>query len=142
MTTTHPFARKKRSPGPLQGTPLSDTVPADELRRLDQVGTMVTLKETRSVIQQSGLGRQCLVVIDGTMRVERDGAHVADLGAGDLAGEVGILTGRPCNATVVAESGTSVYAMNRRELATLLAACPALNAQVWRTALDRIPAAR
>ena len=133
------ITKRSRTPGPLYDSTLGDRLPEPELRRLDRMATIVTLKRPSHVIRRSEHGRQCLVVIDGLLRVERDGHHVADLRAGDVAGEISVLTGMPCTADVTADAGTTVYAMNPRELKSLLNDCPVLSRDMLRTALERMP---
>jgi CRP-like cAMP-binding protein len=132
-------SKRSRVPRPLKDSPLRDRLPEAELRRLDRMATIVTLKSPSRVIRQAEHGRQCLVVIDGLLHVERNGAHVADLGAGEVAGEISVLTGLPCTADVTATAGTTVYAMNPRELKSLLDACPKLALEMLRTAIERLP---
>jgi CRP/FNR family transcriptional regulator, cyclic AMP receptor protein len=45
-----------------------------------------------------------LAIEEGTARVERAGATLADLGPGDVVGEMGVLQREQRNATVVATS--------------------------------------
>lgn len=133
------FTRRVRPPSPLQGSRLAEVLPPSELRHLDRAATIVTLKQPSLVTRQGERGRQFLVVIDGLLEVERGGSRVAELGAGDVAGEISVLTGAACTADVTAVAGTTVYAMNRRELSSLLCDCPELSRELLRTALDRIP---
>lgn len=61
---------------------------------------------------EGGLARDLLVILTGKARVEkrirgRDSLILARLGAGEILGELSILTGRRRSATVVAESGVS-----------------------------------
>ncbi|MEZ5247490.1 MAG: cyclic nucleotide-binding domain-containing protein [Acidimicrobiales bacterium] len=131
--------KRTRVPKTLKDSPLGDRLPEAELRRLDRMATIVTLRSPSRVIRHGEHGRQCLVVIDGLLHVERNGAHVADLGAGEVAGEISAITGLPCTADVTAAVGTTVYAMNPRELNSLLDACPSLALEMLRTAIERLP---
>ena len=61
---------------------------------------------------EGGLARDLLVILTCKARVEkrirgRDPLILARLGAGEILGELSILTGRRRSATVVAESGVS-----------------------------------
>ena len=61
---------------------------------------------------EGGLARDLLVILTGKARVEkrirgRDPLILARLGAGEILGELSILTGRRRSATVVAESVVS-----------------------------------
>jgi CRP-like cAMP-binding protein len=64
------------------------------------------------MVLEGGLARDLLVILTGKARVEkrirgRDPLILARLGAGEILGELSILTGRRRSATVVAESGVS-----------------------------------
>ena len=64
------------------------------------------------MVLEGGLARDLLVILTGKARVEkrirgRDPLILARVGAGELLGELSILTGRRRSATVVAESGVS-----------------------------------
>src|SRR5581483_2329380 len=59
------------------------------------------------------------VVVDGQVRVQRGGAQpalVADLGPGEVVGEMGVLTGEPRSATVSAVSDVETLELTADEL--------------------------
>ena len=64
------------------------------------------------MVVEGGLARELLVILSGKARVEkrirgRDPLVLAHLGAGEIIGELSILTGRRRSATVVAEGKVS-----------------------------------
>ena len=78
------------------------------------------------------------MVVDGVLDVERDGAPVASLGAGQSAGELALLTGAPCNADVIAATDATVLVMSVGEFRTMLDECPTMANRVLRTAVERL----
>ena len=108
------------------------TLPAS-LATLERLATSVTISSDRAVMREASVGRECLVVVDGELEVERDGHPVATLGPGELVGEAALLTGRPRNATVRARAGSTVYALNRREFASMMETSEAFAEHVRRT---------
>lgn len=128
----------KRIVTPLDSAPLAETIPPAELQKLDRLGTMVDLKAGRRVIDSNTIGRQFLVVIDGECEVQRSNATIARLGAGEFAGELALLTGKPCNADVLTAGGSVVYALSRREFSSLMHSCPGINRHVRAVAADRL----
>ena len=130
-----------RPPLALAESGLGGSVPDGELRELDRLSTRLDLTAGRLVIRQATPGRECLVVIEGALVVERDEELVAVLGPGEVAGELALLTDRRRSADVTADTDTSVYAMNRREFATVIDRCPVLARHVMTTALRRSRAA-
>ena len=132
---------KRKSSSPLAHSELAQQVSLVELDALDHIATVVDLEAGSKVIRQGRLGRQCLVVIDGRLSVERDGAQVADLGPGQFAGEISLLSRRPCNADVVANEGSRAYVLSPREFSSLMDGNPGIRWHVLTTAIERITSA-
>ena len=112
-----------------------------EMVELAKLATPVDIAEGTTLTIEGGLGNQALVMIDGIASVRRNGEHVASIKAGELIGEISLLTGEPRTATVVAETASTVYAMSPRDFATLLNRCPRLAKSIASTAVRRITAA-
>lgn len=130
MFTKHPQS-------PLADAPLAHKVPARELRILDQLGTVVHLQAGKHVIQRDSLGRQCFVVISGTFDVRQGDVTVAQIHAGEFAGEMALLSGDRTNADVVATDDAVIYALSRRDFRSLLSQCPELAHHIEEVAVDR-----
>ena len=131
------LTRKPALPAPLVASPLGQTISHDELRRLDQIGTIVRVPEGKQIIADHAVGRECFVVLDGEFAIESTIAQ-GTLGAGEVAGELALMTGRPRNASVSASSDAAVYAFNRREFAALFDAAPQLRTRIVAGAIDRL----
>ncbi len=130
------------TPEELKQLSFASQVPASELRRMSKLGTVVDVAAATEVIGQGDDGQLFLVVIDGLFTVVRDGVIIADLGPGQVAGEMSLLNGSSCNASVVASADATVLELSRSEFASLLETCPGINRQVQQTARGRLaPAA-
>jgi len=74
------------------------------------------------------------VIVSGTcsVRVAQDGAEreISQLGAGDFFGEMGLLTGEPRTATVVAQTDVECYRVGKEEFQQLLEDRPPLAEEV------------
>ena len=66
-----------------------------------------------------------LAIEEGTARVERDGEHVADLGPGDVVGEMGVLERSQRNATVRATSPMLLVTLTSWDIKRLRKSAPA-----------------
>lgn len=124
-------------PKPLRDSPLGSALPTTELRRLRQLSTIVDIAEGDTIISEATPGRECFVVIDGEFAVNSN-AVSAELGAGEVAGELALLTGRPRNASVVAATDAAVCVMHPREFATLLSEAHQFRSRVMTSAYDRL----
>ena len=71
----------------LKGVPLFAKCSKAELRRIAMLADEVKLGENRTVIREGTRGREFFVVVEGVLRVTRNGRKVSDLGAGDFVGE-------------------------------------------------------
>ena len=112
-----------------------------ELSVLSRVGTPVEVEAGTKLTIEGTLGQQALVLVDGTASVVRDGETIATISAGEIIGEIALLTGEPRNATVIADTDAIVYAMSPRDFSSLLARCPRLEKRIASTAVRRLSAA-
>lgn len=112
-----------------------------ELVELSRFATPVDVPAGTSLTIEGTLGRQALVLVDGTASVLRDGEKIATIKAGDIIGEIALMTGERRNATVVTDTDATVYALSPRDFASLLARCPRLEKQVASIAVGRLTTA-
>lgn len=131
------FGRVETIPSPMRRSELARLIPRNELRTVELRGTLLRVRAGRQLIRQDEIGRECMVIADGTFSVTRDGEPVAQLGAGDVMGELSVITRRPRTASVHATSDSTVYVFNSREFRSLLNECPALSLLVHDTAHER-----
>jgi CRP-like cAMP-binding protein len=108
----------------LSQVPLFSNCSRDELRRLANRMTPVTIKQGRALVQEGGVARQFFVIEDGQAEVERKGRVVAKLGPGDYVGELALLNPARRNATVTAVTPVAAYALTPTEFETVLREAP------------------
>ena len=58
----------------------------------------------KELVREGDYSYDVLAIEEGTASVDRGGEHIADLGPGDVFGEMGVLEREQRNATVVATS--------------------------------------
>ncbi len=121
----------------LHQVPVFDAVPAKRLGELRSLLTAVETRKPTTVINQGTRADEFLVLTSGKATVMVDDKIVAELGAGDVFGEVGMLTGSQRNATVVVEQGSQLLAANRVEFRTLLAQFPEVAKRLAQVAAAR-----
>ena len=88
----------------LKNTPLFAEVPDEALSKVATFATLESAAEGKTIIREGGYSNDFYVIEDGTVKVEREGEHLADLGAGDVFGEQGLLEKQERSATVIATS--------------------------------------
>jgi CRP/FNR family transcriptional regulator, cyclic AMP receptor protein len=130
--------RRNQAVNNLRNVPLFATCTTKELTKIASLSTRVTVNAGCAVTQQGTLGRQFIVIVSGAATVERDGATIAHLAAGDYFGEIALIVHGPRTATVVADTDLVVDAFSRGEFRQLLETSPGLAARLSTEAARRL----
>jgi CRP-like cAMP-binding protein len=91
-------------PAPLRKLPLFSDLSDEELHQVAPFANEVVVHPGHVLVKQGSFSYEFFVIEDGEAEVRRDGQHLADLGAGDFFGEVGLLEKELRNADVVAKT--------------------------------------
>jgi CRP-like cAMP-binding protein len=110
----------------------------DELRQIDAVADEVAVPAGRALIRQGELGREFVIIIEGSVSVERDGVVVATLGEGAHFGELALLVDHPRNATVTAITDLKLQVIDRRGFQNLLDNSPHLTKNLLHSLAHRL----
>jgi CRP-like cAMP-binding protein len=103
-------------PARLTAIPIFSELPPEEAKRLAAFATETSLAEGQILMKQGDYSTELIAIEEGTAEVLRDGQKVADLGPGDLIGEMGLLERRPRNADVIATSPMRVMKLTHWEI--------------------------
>lgn len=122
----------------LREIPIFSELSKKELRAVSRLMTQIDLKEGRALTRQGEVGREFMIILDGTAVVRRNGRKVADLGPGDFLGELAVLSGAPRTADVVATSPMTIETLNRREFMSLLDESAAIAKKILVGAVKRL----
>ena len=133
MTLTH-----DRRTELLAGCPLFKGIEADGLAALATQATPVEFPAGHVIARQGEIGTGFFVIVDGMVRVVRDGAVVAHLGPGEFFGELSVLDRMPRNATVSAEAATTCLALASWDFEKILLEQPALTLAILRGVAARL----
>ena len=78
------------------------------------------------------------VVIDGEVSLERDGAFLRTMGAGDFFGDISLITERPRTATVTVSKDSRLLVLGHREFHSLLDRFPSIRMGVLESVANRL----
>ncbi|HTG47293.1 MAG TPA: cyclic nucleotide-binding domain-containing protein [Actinomycetota bacterium] len=84
----------------------------------------VELAPGEVLITQGAMPDDVYVLEDGTVEVVRDGEHLAELGAGDVVGEIALVDPQRRTATVRATTPVRAVALNLRDLPEMASEMP------------------
>jgi CRP/FNR family cyclic AMP-dependent transcriptional regulator len=90
---------------------------------------------------QDGQGVECFVITDGRATVSIDGATVAEIGPGEIVGEMALLDHDPRSATVITSEPTTLLAMSIAEFHKLIDRFPLVDGRIMTDLVRRLRAA-
>lgn len=122
----------------LQKVPLFSGLSRGNLGSIARAADEVQVDAGRLLARQGGLGQEFALILDGRVRVERNGQTIARLGSGDFFGELSLIDGRPRVASVIAETPTSLLVVHRRSFGALLEDIPRLRKRIMVALCERL----
>lgn len=120
-------------------------LPSDSLRRLLELGRPRTFRAGSHLLRQGQTGDSMYVILSGVVRLERaDAEHpneplvLAELGPGEVVGELGLLDGEPRSATATAVRDAEALEVGRAALSEIVMQYPAVTAALLRVLSRRL----
>ncbi len=130
--------RKSDKVDVLAGVPLFGGLSRKELGEIARNVTEVDIAPQEYLAFEGEIGSQAMVILAGKVTVRKKGRKVAELGTGDVVGEMSLVTSRPRNATVRAESFVSALVMDSKEFANVMDLHPQVATKILRTVAERL----
>jgi CRP/FNR family transcriptional regulator, cyclic AMP receptor protein len=81
-------------------------------------------EEGTVIVQQGGRTETMFVILEGRVRIVRDGRTIARRSVGEFFGEIAVIDGRPRAGTVIAETPLWCLVFDRRELKEMVMGDP------------------
>jgi CRP-like cAMP-binding protein len=88
----------------LKRIPVFADLDEEALSHIAALAAEVSVPEGKELVREGDYSYDVLAIEEGTATVERGGRKIAELGAGDVIGEMGVLERDQRNATVIATS--------------------------------------
>jgi CRP-like cAMP-binding protein len=122
----------------LHRIPLFSSFDGKKLRRLGELADEVDVPAGKVLMRQGESGSDMMVLVRGSVSVERDGERLNTLGAGDFFGEIALVDGGPRTATVTAEEATKLLVVTHRDFHSLMEEFPEVAGQVMNALANRV----
>ena len=111
-------------PARLKKIPVFADVDDEELRHIANLMAEVSVPDGKELVREGDYSYDVLVIEEGTAKVEKSGDTVAELGPGDVVGEMGVLERAQRNATVVATSPMRLFTLTGWDIRRLRKSAP------------------
>ena len=122
----------------LKTVPLFATCDAREIERLGMLVEEVDLPAGRVLFTEGETADELFIIVSGQVRVERDGAVLANRGPGEFFGEIALVAGGPRTATATCVTPCRLLVVVRHDFHSLMDEFPALKMRVLETLAARV----
>ena len=110
----------------LRGSRLFSGLNRTQLSTLAKACTARRYEPGDAIVRQLDQGQHMALIVQGKANVVRNGRTIATAGPGDAVGEMSLIDGLPCSASVIAETPIDAVVLYRTTFRKLLADSPAL----------------
>ena len=124
-------------PEGLASIPLFSSLPEDALRKLAFWVSELSVSEGKHLVEEGDYAYDLFIIQDGTAEVTHDGEKVAELGPGDVFGEMGVLKDEQRNATVAAKTPMRLLTLSHWDVKRLRKTAPEVLDQLGHVIQER-----
>lgn len=111
---------------------------AEELKAVAQAGTHLHLPADWALMSETTPADKAYVILSGRVAIRKNGEQIAEIGAGDILGEVGILERRLRTAGAVSLTELTVLHFTNADLKRLVDEVPAFGQALQATAREHL----
>jgi len=122
----------------LRNVPLFSELGTRELAELGSLVDEIDVGPGKVLCEQGRSGDEFFVIVDGQVRVDRDGREVATLGPGQFLGEVALVDEGPRMATATTTTDGRLLVIGHREFHSLMDRFPSVETCVLRSLAKRV----
>jgi CRP-like cAMP-binding protein len=122
----------------LHRIPLFSAVDRHGLERLGMLADEIDVPAGKVLMRQGEIGSDMMVIVSGTVAIDRDAERVNTLGAGDFFGEIALIDGGPRTATVTADVPCRLLVITHRDFHAMMDEFPDVQSQVLNALARRV----
>lgn len=123
----------------LKQVPLFSDCSRRELTEIATITDEIHFPAGTALMKEGDVGKEFVVVVDGTVEVRRNGRPVPFKGDANFFGETALLTGTPRNATVTTTSPVRALVITARSFGRLLTDSPGIQRKILASLAARLP---
>ncbi|MCA9549208.1 MAG: 2-oxoglutarate dehydrogenase E1 component [Myxococcales bacterium] len=122
----------------LRSLAMFQDLPESELPEVARIAHEVQVEAGRSIVREGEMGRDMYIITEGQVLVGRGGRMVAELGPGDVVGEMAVLDSQPRSADATAVGPVRLLRISAKDLRDTLERRPVLATGIIRVLTRRL----
>jgi CRP-like cAMP-binding protein len=122
----------------LKQVPLFAGCSKSELKQIAAIADELDVRQGTVLTREGRIGHEFFVLIDGTVRISKEGRKLADLSGGDWLGEIALLTKAPRTATATTTSAVKTLVIVDRDFRHVVSEVPSIAMKVLTGVADRL----
>jgi CRP/FNR family transcriptional regulator, cyclic AMP receptor protein len=122
----------------LRRVPLFTQCRGDSLDLIGRLADEVDVADGHVLIRQGELAQEFFLIVDGRVRIERDGATINWLGPGEFLGEIALIDESRRTASAVAEGPAKLLVISHRGFHSLLDSSTAIRTAIMQGLATRL----
>jgi CRP-like cAMP-binding protein len=109
-----------------------------ELESLRLIATPLEVPAGKVLAKQGDVGREFMIVVEGSAEAVRDGTTVGVLGPGSFCGEMSLLDQKPRSATVTTLEPTTLLVISAPDFNSMVATVPSVDRRMLEVLAERL----
>ena len=118
--------------------PLFAECRGEPLELITRLADEVDVRDGYTLMKQGDLAQEFFLIVEGKVRLERDGQPVNTLGPGDFLGEIALLSEGRRTATAVTQGPAKLLVITHRGFNSLLDSSPAIRMAILKGVASRL----
>jgi CRP-like cAMP-binding protein len=120
------FQRRSQKVEVLRSVPLFQNFSQRDLDRVAKIADEVDSQPGEVLLRQGEPGRELFLIVQGKVRIERNGKVITHLGAGEVLGEIALLDGKRRTATAITDAPSTLLVVHWSQFWSLVEGVPGL----------------
>ena len=109
-----------------------------EVKLVAKLAKVRTVRAGTTLMTEGEPGETMMVILSGGADVKKGSKKLAELGSGEVVGEMAVLGKAPRNATVTARTDSDIAVIGRRELYRLIEDAPGFSRKLLEALANRV----
>ena len=122
----------------LRGVPLFARLDRAGLEEVGRLAEEIDVGPGKALMREGETGHEFYVIVEGAVRIERQGIEINELGPGEFFGEIALIDGGPRTAGAITKTPSRLLVVGHREFRALLDAFLPIRAAILEALAQRV----